>query len=272
MAEERKAQLSYSDLQAEMLDEDLRRKKGAKIVTMLEHFLGGEGALKDKVAIDLGCSAGFISHELHKAGAAVTGVDIDEPGLEKARARFGGEVAFRHADGTALPWEDASVDALVFNQIYEHVVDPAGVMSEIRRVLRPDGVVYLGLSNRMTLMEPHYRLPLLSWFPGPVADRYVAATGRADSYYERLHTRPWLRRMCRGLNVWDYTYTVLADPVRFQADDMVPQRLRSAPQVMWKALTPILPTYLWLGTPGTSSPRGPAATVPPTRVKGVPAA
>ena len=33
---------------------------------------------------------------------------------------------------------------VVFNHIYEHVVDPDAVLAEIRRVLRPDGVVYLG--------------------------------------------------------------------------------------------------------------------------------
>jgi SAM-dependent methyltransferase len=268
---ERQKQLAYSELQHKMLIEDERRTKASKIVRVLEHFLGGDG-LAGRTVLDLGCSTGFISDELHRAGAAVTGVDIDEPGLEKARERFGGRVEFVCADGEKLPWGDGSVDAVVFNHIYEHVVDPDAVMAEIRRVLRPHGVVYLGLGNRLGVMEPHYKLPFLSWLPSGAADRYVALARRGDRYHERFRTRPGLRELCRGLRVWDYTYTVLAEPERFRADDMVPARLRTAPPVLWKALTPIIPTFIWVGTPGTAAPQGPVTKVAPKPVDRIPPA
>ena len=268
-AADRQKQLAYSEIQSKMLVEDERRKKAAKIVSVLQHFLGRDD-LKGHKVVDLGCSAGFISHELHRAGADVTGVDIDEPGLEKARLRFGGEIPFVCADGEQLPWPDESVDAVVFNHIYEHVVDADAVMAEIRRVLRPDGAAYLGLGNRLGILEPHYRLPFLSWLPYGAADRYVSALGRADSYHERFRTRSGLKRLCRGLRVWDYTYTVLAEPTRFQADDMVPGRLAGAPPALWKALTPIIPTFIWVGTPGTAAPRGPVTRVMPKPVDGIP--
>jgi SAM-dependent methyltransferase len=268
---DRGKQLAYSQLQSKMLVEHERRAKGGKIVAVLTHFLGRPD-LSGLTVLDLGCSTGFISHELHRAGARVTGVDIDEPGLARARDRFGGQIPFVCADGEALPWPDRSVDAVVFNHIYEHVVDPDAVMAEIRRVLRPDGVVYLGLGNRLGVMEPHYRLPFLSWLPYPAADRYVALTGRGDRYHERFRTRAGLRELCRGLRVWDYTYTVLAEPVRFHADDMVPERLRSAPPAVWKALSPVIPTFIWVGTPGTAAPRGPVARVAPKPVDGIPPA
>jgi SAM-dependent methyltransferase len=264
---ERRKQLAYSEIQSKMLVEDERRKKAAKIVAVLEHFLGTPD-LTGRTVLDIGCSTGFITDELHRAGADVTGLDIDEPGLERARQRFGGSVRFVAADGEHLP----SVDAVVFNQIYEHVVDPDAVMAEIRRVLRPDGVVYLGLGNRLTVVEPHHGLPFLSWLPAAAADRYVAATGRAARYHERFRTRPGLRRLVRGLRVWDYTYTVLAEPVRFHADDMVPGPLQSAPPLLWRTLTPILPTFLWVGTPGATAPRGPVTRIAPKPVDGIPPA
>jgi hypothetical protein len=139
-------------------------------------------------------------------------------------------------------------------------------------VLSPDGVVYLGLGNRLGVLEPHYRLPFLSWLPDRAADRYVALTGRGDRYHERFRTRPGLRQLCRGLRVWDYTYTVLAEPGRFRADDMVPARLQSAPPALWKALTPIIPTFIWVGTPGTAAPRGPVTRVAAKPVDGIPPA
>jgi SAM-dependent methyltransferase len=258
-------QLAYSDLQADMLDEQGRRRKAAKILAVLRHFLGVED-LSGLRALDIGCSAGFISDELRLAGAAVIGLDIDEPGLDKARQRFGEHVDFIAAPGSAIPLPSKSVDVVVFNHIYEHVPDPDAVMAEIARVLRDEGVVYLGLGNRLGVMEPHYKLPFLSWLPRWLADRYVRLAGRADSYYEAFRTRSGLRRLCGGLTVWDYTYTVLSQPDRFAADDLVPRRLRRAPLAFWRALSPVLPTYIWVGTPATHAPRGQHLKVNPARV------
>ncbi|MGZ4323688.1 MAG: class I SAM-dependent methyltransferase [Solirubrobacteraceae bacterium] len=46
------------------------------------------------------------------------------------------------ADAHRLPLADASVDAVVIQAVLEHVLDPARVVTEIHRVLRPDGLVY----------------------------------------------------------------------------------------------------------------------------------
>jgi 2-polyprenyl-3-methyl-5-hydroxy-6-metoxy-1,4-benzoquinol methylase len=261
----RDPQLAYSELQAKMLDERTRRRKAAKITAVLEHFLGRDDLVGLR-ALDIGCSVGFISDELQRAGAEVTGLDIDEPGLDAARTRFGDHVKFVCAGGDDIPAEPDSFDIVVFNHIYEHVVDADAVMTEIRRVLRPDGVAYLGLGNRLGILEPHYRLPFLSWLPKWAADRYIRASGQASNYYESFRTRSGLLRMCRGLNVWDYTYAVLTDSRRFAADDMVPERLASLPARFWRVLAPILPTFIWIGTLGDRQPAGPATKVHPARL------
>ena len=153
-----------------------------------------------------------------------------------------------------MPFPDRSIDILVFNHIYEHVVDADAVLAEIARVLRPDGVVYLGLGNRFNVIEPHYRLPFLSWLPRKAADRYVKASGRAPDYYEQFRSRSALLKMCAGLNLWDYTYMVLANSERFAAQDMVPRKLAGTPGAAWHLLAPIMPTFIWIGTPGGGRP------------------
>ncbi|MBO0831195.1 MAG: class I SAM-dependent methyltransferase [Actinobacteria bacterium] len=248
-----------------MLDEQGRRRKAAKILAVLRHFLGRENFTGLRV-LDIGCSAGFISDEFRQAGASVIGLDIDEPGLSKARERFGDSVEFFLAAADDIPLPDDSVDVVVFNHIYEHVPDVGAVMTEIRRVLKPDGLIYLGLGNRLGVMEPHYRLPFLSWLPKRIAHSYVRLAGRADSYYETFRTRPALRRMCAGLQVWDYTYAVLAQPAVFAADELVPRRLHGAPPGFWRAISPILPTYIWVGSPASRRPEGPALKTAPARI------
>jgi ubiquinone/menaquinone biosynthesis C-methylase UbiE len=112
-------------------------------------------------------------------------------------------VQFVLGDGERLPVADGSLDVIVFNHIYEHVVEPDAVFTELHRVLAADGALYLGLANRLGILEPHYRLPFLSHLPPPLADFYVRLSGRGDKYYERLHTRPTLRGLARGFTVWD---------------------------------------------------------------------
>jgi SAM-dependent methyltransferase len=255
-------QLKYSDLQPEMHNESGRRRKAAKMLSVLEHFRGSSDLTGTRV-VDLGCSTGFIADEFRRAGATTIGIDIDAPGLAVANRRFHNQVAFLSADGQALPFLTGTIDIVVFNHIYEHVVDADAVMAEIVRVLRPGGLAYLGLGNRWGVIEPHYGLPFLSWLPPRAANRYIRLFGRADGYHERFRGPRGLRRMVRDLTVWDYTETVLTDPEAFAADDLVPGPLRHLPARAWRVGRPLTPTFIWVGVRGDGAPTGRQARTPP---------
>lgn len=263
---ERERQLAYSDIQSAMHDETGRRTKARKIIEVLRHFTGRD-SFEGMNVLDLGCSTGFIADELREAGATAFGVDIDVPGLAAASKRFGDRVGFVCGDGEQLPFPDESVDLVVFNQIYEHVVDPDAVMRDLRRVLKPGGVAYLGLGNRLQVMEPHHKLPFLSWLPYGAADQYMRLAGKGEAYHERFRIRRNLQRLCTGLNVWDYTYTVIAEPDRFSARDMVPGALERLPRPLVRLLDPIIPTYLWVGSKDPLTPLGGPVRVAPERVR-----
>ncbi|HEX8497597.1 MAG TPA: methyltransferase domain-containing protein [Actinomycetales bacterium] len=263
MAGGREAQLAYSEQMAAMRDEAGRRRKAAKILAVLRHVRGVDD-LSGLTVADVGCSQGFIADEMAGAGASRTyGVDIDVPGLRVAQSRFGERVQFVCSAGEALPFPDASVDVAIFNHIYEHVVDPDAVIADVKRVLKPDGVLYLGLGNRLGIMEPHYKLPFLSWLPQGPADRYVRAFGRADSYYEQYRTRWGLATMLAGWHVLDYTLPVLGDPSAFAGDDMVPGLVSRLPEKALAATIPLVPTYIWVASPSALTPAGPALRIAP---------
>lgn len=262
---EREEQLAYSELMDKMLDEGVRRQKAAKILAVLRHALGVDD-LSGLTALDVGCSAGFIADELARAGATTHGVDIDEPGLAKARERFGERVAFHLARGEDLPFAENSLDVVVLNHIYEHVVDPVAVLADIHRVLRPGGVLYLGIGHKWQILEPHHRLPFLSWLPAPLADRYLRLAGKGDHYYERYATPRGLRRLCAAYDVWDYTLPILADPQRFAGEDMVPAAVSRLPEPVLAALLPLVPTYVWVAFKGERHPAGPHLPVGPRHV------
>ena len=143
-------------------------------------------------------------------------------------------------------------------------------MDEVRRVLSPDGIAYLGLGNRLGLIEPHYKLPFLSWLPHRMSDRYVRTFHRADHYYERFRTLPGLRRMTAGLHVYDYSFSVVADPSVFAAEDAAcgaSSAISRRIGLLWCLLARwLLPTFIWVAAPSPRPPRGTGAVLPPERL------
>src|SRR3546814_17958343 len=88
-------------------------------------------------------------------------------------------------------WSSDVCSSDLSNHVIEHVGNADAQrhhLDEIRRVLAPDGVVYFAAPNRWRLVEPHFRLPFLSWLPNPASDRYVRVMGRG-SHYDRSDER-----------------------------------------------------------------------------------
>jgi SAM-dependent methyltransferase len=106
----------------------------------------GSGAL-----LDLGCGTGSYSVALAERGWKVTGVDISEDMLRRARAR--GVDAVR-ADATALPFADESFDAAVSIFTHTDFDDFPGALREVARVLR-EGAPFVYVGVHPCFVGPH---------------------------------------------------------------------------------------------------------------------
>jgi SAM-dependent methyltransferase len=92
--------------------------------------------------LDVGCGTGAHTAQFSRQGWDVTGVDLSTDQLRLARER-GVDVV--RADATAVPFEDASFDAVVSMWTHTDIDDFAAALGEIARVLRPGGtLVYVG--------------------------------------------------------------------------------------------------------------------------------
>ncbi|MEM6552087.1 MAG: metalloregulator ArsR/SmtB family transcription factor [Planctomycetota bacterium] len=90
---------------------------------------------------DLGCGTGSTLADLAPWVAQVVGVDRSKPMLEAAAARTRElpNVHLHHGELEALPIDDSSVDAALLVLVLAYLDDPAPVLSEMHRILRPGG-------------------------------------------------------------------------------------------------------------------------------------
>ncbi|MYS84025.1 class I SAM-dependent methyltransferase [Embleya scabrispora] len=111
---------------------------------MLARALGPDPAL----VVDIGCgdgSAASITGPL-SAGHTLIGIDWSQDALRRASTRIKHLVRGELTDG-GLPLADASVDAVLFGEVIEHLVDPDAALDELRRILKPRGHLLLSTPN-----------------------------------------------------------------------------------------------------------------------------
>jgi SAM-dependent methyltransferase len=98
--------------------------------------------------LDVGCGTALASAPLLDNGFTVVGVDPSEPMLSFAKRHYP-DAEWVVGTAEALPFDDASFDALIGAQVF-HRVDRAVAMNEAVRVLRPNGIVALWWKHLMS--------------------------------------------------------------------------------------------------------------------------
>lgn len=106
--------------------------------------------------LDAGCGPGSITIGLAQAisspggrtdGGVATGIDTSASAIEAAHVAAAtagcANVRFEVGDVYELPYEDASFDAVFAHAVLQHLAEPARALRELRRVLRPGGVIGL---------------------------------------------------------------------------------------------------------------------------------
>ncbi len=112
--------------------------------------------------LDCGCGPGSITVGLAEvvAPGEVVGIDIEPKQVETSRALAQSlgltNVRFEVGSLYELPFPDASFDAAFAGNVLEHLADPLPALREMRRVLRPGGVVGVRDTDLSTeRLEPH---------------------------------------------------------------------------------------------------------------------
>src|SRR4051812_46392667 len=113
--------------------------------------------------LDVGCGTGQSRQLYVEHTKRYVGIDLSPGAIELARRKFP-SAEWQVADATALPFADASFDAVAFSSVLHHIPDFTRALVEARRVLRPGGQAFA--------FDPNLLHPAMALFRYPKSPLY----------------------------------------------------------------------------------------------------
>lgn len=140
-----------------------------------------------RVVLDMGCNDGAISGGyLHHGAARVIGVDIDREAIERAQRLATPSLEFHVSSTTEIPLPAEHVDTIICYDVMEHVAQPAAMLAECHRVLRPGGKMLIGTWGWKHPFAPHlWQAMPVPWAHCLVSERTLFRVCR------RVYNAPW---------------------------------------------------------------------------------
>ncbi|MGP3925517.1 class I SAM-dependent methyltransferase [Streptomyces sp. 8N616] len=153
--------------------------------------------LAGRVVVDVGGGSGHFTEEFRRHGAHCY---LFEPDLRELAARGRTPDGAVVADGYLLPLADGTADVCFSSNVLEHVADPQTFLSEMVRVTRPGGLIYVSFTNWLSPWGGHETAPWHYLGAERARERYRRRTGRSAKHTVgenlfRIHIGPTLRHV-----------------------------------------------------------------------------
>ena len=107
------------------------------------------GDVKGKKLFEVGCGEGFILQAGQDAGMQIAGVDFTDAGIMRMNPQLKpfvtDENAYTHLD--RLIAEGTKFDFCVIQNVLEHVIDPEGLLKNLKRIINPGGLILVNVPN-----------------------------------------------------------------------------------------------------------------------------
>lgn len=158
------------------------------------------------------------------------------------------------AVGEALPFASETIDLVCSFNVLEHTADPAKVLAEAVRVLKPGGYLYFSFPNYGSWWEGHYAILWLPHIPKAFARIYVRLWGRNPQFLNHLQLidyrqlMGYLGPLRSQVQILDVGQNVWADRLRTAAFSEWAQLDKLKTWVKWMQRFPILLNLIvWIG-------------------------
>lgn len=125
-----------------------------------EHIIRYHAAaeiVKGKKVLDIASGSGYGSLVLAGSAEKVVGVEVDALSVEYAKKHYiRSNLTFMVGDGVDIPLEDDTMDAVVTFETIEHIRDYRKFLQEVKRVLKPNGILIISTPNDKEFAEGNH--------------------------------------------------------------------------------------------------------------------
>jgi ubiquinone/menaquinone biosynthesis C-methylase UbiE len=109
---------------------------------------------EDKVVVDIACGEGYGSNLISTVAKTVIGIDIDGATINKAKEKYKSpNLSFYEGSAEKIPLADSIADVVVSFETIEHLVDHDTMLSEIKRILKQDGILIISTPDKKYYSE-----------------------------------------------------------------------------------------------------------------------
>lgn len=164
-------------------------------------------SLKGKRVLGMGCGMGIDLLKFAQNGAKVTGIDIAEKPLSYARKNFklhGQSGNFMRMDGEHMSFKDNTFDAVFAHGVLQWTPKPQQMIDEIKRVLKPGGMVFVGVYHKYSWLPlfstltrtplEHCHAPIFRMFSRGEMRKLFSQFSQANFYFERFPKKTSLHK------------------------------------------------------------------------------
>lgn len=214
-----------------------RESKAKKILKVLNETRGTE--TKNLSVLDIGTGNGEISSFIGKKNN-VTSVDIVD--TRQANKDFSFSLCTE-----ALPFKNNSFDVVISNHVIEHVQDQQLHISEIKRVLKKDGLLYFATPNKLWPFEVHYRIYFLHYLPHKL---FMATLKKLNLYEEniKLLNLTDIKSLLKKSQLKSYSGEIIKNPSNYlmKTPQWLEKILNKIPIKVLNRTTFIHPTFIFI--------------------------
>jgi len=155
--------------------------------------------------LDIGCSTGFLLDEARKQGWQAYGIELSKWAVEYAKDKLGLENIIQ-GELRDAGHADSFFDVVIMKDTIEHLADVKGTLIEIRRILKPDGLLYINTPNIDSSVSKILRARWwgikqshLYYFTRRTLNEMLISTGfkpvKTSSYARTFSLEYWIRQL-----------------------------------------------------------------------------
>lgn len=150
---------------------------------------------KGKKILDIGCGKGGVALLCAMRGAVVSAFDIDKDEINIAILRAKqcnlDNINFFTNNAETIPYPDNYFDLVIASSVLEHVRNLDGIIKEMTRVTKVDGMCCISCPNSIFPREAHYKIFLIPFLTKRMQTFYLRIRGFDPTFFNNSVTYPY---------------------------------------------------------------------------------